>query len=306
MRATATAVLAALLITAGCSGMGTAGVSAGDGAKTMWTPSPNERGHDAKVLFVRGAPGSGGFLEGGSDDQLSDIDDRGTREGNHGWGALAGRLEQRGYVVGQVVEPSTGEPADLDVDLLRGTDVLVLGSNNADYPARTVARVVDWVRRGGGLLVISDANWGRSWADAPASDQPFLVPFDLVVNQDHGRYAVERRQFAAADHPLLEGVDAFDGEGVSPFTVVDHHDDVAPLVVAPATGEIRRPSGDPGPLEPATDADAALVAVTLGEGRMVGHFDRNTFFNRNGAGTDITRFDNGRLAQNVIDWLAGQ
>jgi hypothetical protein len=39
---------------------------------------------------------------------------------------------------------------------------------------------------------------------------------------------------------------------------------------------------------------------------MVGHFDRNTFFNRNGAGTDITRFDNGRLAQNVIDWLAGQ
>lgn len=298
-------MLAALLTAAGCSDDGTSGGSAPDSAETALAPSPGDTSDGARVLVVRGAAGSGGFLEGGSDDQLSDVGDRRTSEGNHGWGTLADNLEDRGYAVSQVVEPSTGRPADLDDVLLRSTDVLVLGSNNADYSPETVERVVNWVRRGGGLLVISDANWGSSWADAPASDQPFLERFDLVVNQDHGRYAVERSQFVAADHPLLDGVDAFDGEGVSPFTVVDQYDDVDPLIVAPAAGDVRRPTGNPGPLEPSSDVDAALVAVTLGQGRMVGHYDRNTFFNRNGAGTDITRLDNAALAENIIDWLAG-
>jgi hypothetical protein len=297
-------VLAAVVAAAGCSGDPRSDGSTTGSPASAQVPSPTGSTDGTTVLFVRGADGSGGFLEGGSDDQLSDIRDRTTTEGNHGWGTLADRLEDRGYSVSQVVEPAGAGPARLDT-LLAGTDVLVLGSNNADYSAEAVSEVVDWVRRGGGLLVISDANWGQSWADAAASDQPFLQEFDLVVNQDHGRYAVERRQFVASDHPLVDGVDAFDGEGVSPFTVVDRHDDVEPVIVAPAAGDVRRPTGDPGPLEPSTDADAALVAVPFGQGRMVGHYDRNTFFNRNGAGTDITRVDNAALADNIIDWLAG-
>jgi len=39
-------------------------------------------------------------------------------------------------------------------------------------------------------------------------------------------------------------------------------------------------------------------------GRIAGHFDRNTFFNTNGAGTDITRFDNLQYALNLFAWLA--
>lgn len=257
-----------------------------------------------RVLFVRGASGTGGFLEGGSDGQLSDVRDASTAAGNHGWATLAARLEENGFVVRQVVEGPGGEPADLSAEMLRDVDVLVLGSNNAGYDGGHVAAVVSWVRDGGGLLVISDANWGTTWSDAPSSDQPFLDPFDLTVNQDNGRYVIERRDFAEPDHPLLRSVDAFDGEGVSPFTVTDRRDDVDPLILARAVGEVRRPVGDPGPLTPATDEDAALVVASLGEGRMVGHFDRNTFFNSGGAGTDITRFDNAELADGVFDWLA--
>ena len=43
--------------------------------------------------------------------RLSDVGDRRTSEGNHGWGTLADNLEGRGYSVSQVVEPSTGRPA---------------------------------------------------------------------------------------------------------------------------------------------------------------------------------------------------
>ena len=37
-----------------------------------------------RVLFIRGGSGTGGFLEGGADEQLSDIHDTSTAPGNHG------------------------------------------------------------------------------------------------------------------------------------------------------------------------------------------------------------------------------
>jgi hypothetical protein len=49
--------------------------------------------------------------------------------------------------------------------------------------------------------------------------------------------------------------------------------------------------------------DGSLVIALAGSGRVAGHFDRNTFFNRGGAGTDITRFDNRIYAKNLFAWL---
>src|SRR5207302_9000318 len=43
-----------------------------------------------------------------------------------------------------------------------------------------------------------------------------------------------------------------------------------------------------------------------GLGRVAIHFDRNTFFNANGAGTSLHRFDNARYAKNLFEWLAGR
>jgi hypothetical protein len=47
-----------------------------------------------------------------------------------------------------------------------------------------------------------------------------------------------------------------------------------------------------------------MIFVEKGNARIVGHFDRNTFFNLNGAGTDITRLDNAQLALNIFRYLA--
>lgn len=259
-----------------------------------------------RILFVRGESGSGG-LSSGNDSHLCDIDDASTTNGNHGWKTLADLLRSDGFDLVQRIEDDDASPifpiADLDA-----FDVLVLGSNNATPANSTVSTVEAWVRAGGGLLVISDANFGLSFADAPTADQFFLDPFGLVMNQDRGTYAVDRTsQFTSVGltHPILEGVDTFDGEGVSPITVAGNlPPGLTAMILAPAQGDIRR-NDTMETVEPADPTtDAALVAMTADAGRVVGHFDRNTFFNENGAGTDITRFDNETFARNLFRWLA--
>ena len=269
-----------------------------------------------RILFVRGGAGTGGFLEGGKDEQLSDITNDETFNGNHGWGMLADLLEAEGYVLEQMIEGPAEDNTPIDfanLDLAQ-YDVIVLGSNNAEYPPESVQAVVDWVYAGGGLLVISDANWGRNWGDAPTSDQPFLDPFGLIMNQDRGTYTVCRDdgdfEVDGEDrggHPILSEVNCFKGEGVSPLTVDAPGPEVAVTILANAEGTIRVNDSDgAGSNRPAGPDDAALVIARAGAGRLAGHFDRNTFFNTNGAGTDITEFDNATYARNLYAWLAGR
>jgi hypothetical protein len=58
-------------------------------------------------------------------------------------------------------------------------------------------------------------------------------------------------------------------------------------------------------VETATADDASLAVVEHGRGRVACHFDRNTFFNENGAGTSLTRAGNRTYARNLFAWLAG-
>jgi len=278
-----------------------------------------------RVLFIRGADRSGGFLEANSDagrtEQLADIQNASTANRNHGWKQLADLLRGEGFTVEQMtetVEPgntsgqSEGRPVPFDTMELDRYRVIVFGSNNARYTPAQVDAVDAYVRGGGGAIFISDANFGSDWADASDSDQPFLDRFGLTVNQDRGTYSLTRDdgEFRDPDHPILAGVDRFDGEGVTPITVNENLPaGVDVTILARAEGQVRRnqpPFGNrnAGPSTPAGPNDAALLAATVGLGRIVGHFDRNTFFNTNGAGTDLTRFDNAQLAANLFEWAA--
>ena len=277
----------------------------------MWSTVLAVPDNAPKILFVRGGSGTGGFLEGGADEQLSDITNNSTNGGNHGWGTLADILEGEGFVLEQLIEgpAANNTPIDFANMDLSSYSVIVLGSNNAAYPQTAVDAIEAYVRNGGGLLVISDANWGQNWDDAPDSDQPFLDRFGLTMNQDQGTYTLSRNDgdFVLPDHPILSGVDSFDGEGVSPITVGSNlPDGVAAQVVAPAEGQLRQNDADgQGSSRAVTPADGALVVATIDNGRLAGHFDRNTFFNENGAGTSIVRKDNAQYARNLFNWLAG-
>ncbi len=265
-----------------------------------------------RVLFIRGGDGTGGFLGSGSNDQLSDIENFNLASGNHGWAELASLLRGEGYALTQIKEGAATSGADLPVDLvnldLSPYKLIVFGSNNATYSAAAVDKIENFVRNGGGVLFISDANFGSNWGDAPSSDQPFLARFGLTMNQDNGTYTLDRSlgDYLVANHPILSGVNQFDGEGVSPISL---NAGAAPAgvtrtILAKAKGSVRVPNGvNQGSTRESNSTDGSLVIAELGSGRFVGHFDRNTFFNRGGAGTDITRFDNRIYGRNLFAWL---
>ena len=275
-----------------------------------------------KILFVRGADRSGGFLEGGNDaertEHLGDIENTTTGGGNHGWGELAETLRDEGFLLEQIKEtaengsgPSAGIPIDFENLNLDQYRVIVFGSNNATYDTAAIDAIDDWIRGGGSALFISDANFGGDWADASNSDQQFLDRFGLVMNQDNGTYAITRSagEFLVPDHPVFAGVDEFHGEGVSPISIGTPPQDVYATVLAGAEGQVRRnapPFGNEnqGQTSAATSDDGALLVAGAGLGKIAGHYDRNTFFNDGGAGSDITRFDNRQYAINLFHWLA--
>ncbi|WP_109433816.1 family 16 glycosylhydrolase [Aquimarina sp. AU119] len=272
-------------------------------------PNPSRK----NVLFVRGGNGSGGFLEGGSNEQLADITNFQTFNGNHGWGTFAEVLRNNGYTLTQVTEGGGGNAAVNFANMnLAQYDIIVLGSNNAFYNNTQVNAIDNWVRNGGGLLTISDANFGSSWCDAPNSDQNFLSRYGIIVNQDQGTYALRRTSgdFVNGSHPILNGVNVFDGEGVSPFTVENTiPTGVTVQRLVKVKGNLRQNNRTGGNCQGTSrgsgNKDAVLVVASAGSGRVVGHYDRNTFFNQNGAGTNINRFDNKKYALNIFNWLMG-
>jgi hypothetical protein len=113
--------------------------------------------------------------------------------------------------------------------------------------------------------------------------------------------------FIQSDHPILASVNAFDGEGVSVGVRTTPKAGVTPQVIVRATvGSLTRNNDNDvkGSDRAVTTLDGALVIAAAGFGRVAITFDRNTFFNTNGVGSDLTRFDNARYAKNLFEWLA--
>ena len=273
------------------------------------------------VLFIRGADRSGGFLEADNNtersEQLAGIFNNSTSNGNHGWGELREALEDNGFDVDQILEPlesnapsgqTTGAGINFRNVNLNRYDVLVFGSNNAVYSRDAVDEIEDYIRAGGGAIFISDANFGSDWADASNSDQQFLDRFGLIVNQDNGRYVIDRDEFVRPNDDIFNGVDAIDGEGVTPFRIGSLTNGVDAEILARAEGQTTDNNGNGGLNRGTTrntnSGDAAVLFATADEGRIICHFDRNTFFNNNGAGTNINRFDNERFAINMFSIAA--
>ncbi|MEM9478544.1 MAG: DUF5060 domain-containing protein [Verrucomicrobiota bacterium] len=274
------------------------------------------------VLVIRGADRSGGFLEAGNDESrtehLCDIFNTSTSGGNHGWDELRLVLEGAGYSVTQItesVENASGQSEGIHIDLetidLSQWDAIIMGSNNAVYDTAAVDALEAYVRGGGGVVFISDANWGSDWSDASTSDQQFLDRFGIIHHQDQGTYSLFRTQgdFLVPSHPIFAGVDRFDGEGVTPARFGTLPSDVFGQLLSVAKNNTRlneAPFGNnmQGPSRAVNSGDASLLVAEAGAGRVAVHFDRNTFFNLNGAGTNINRFDNTQYATNLIDWLA--
>ena len=314
------------------------------GQSVLFVRGADRSGGATEGRFVNDPFDTGGFTEQLADirNPTGSVFTNGlTDEDNHSWFELASLLTNNGFSVEQTTEsvestaastgPTDGVPvtfntgfqtatfADLNANngsvqsrSLSDFDVVVFGSNNAVYSDAQIDAVDDYIRGGGGAVFISDANFGSEFADAQLSDQQFLDRFGITVNEDRGTYSLIRgngddgfEEFRDPDSPLLAGVNRFNGEGVSPFTIDPDNlpADVSVQIVAgvPAGQEVRTPGDD---RRDATTLDASLFFAEAGDGRIIGHFDRNTFFNFDGAGTDINQFDNSQLALNIFQTAA--
>jgi len=270
-----------------------------------------------QILFVVGGKGTTGGPECGGQpgrhlecktEQRASIHNKRETRGNHGWSGKASLLAAEGFALSEREEGPWDQPSPVPFSRmdLSEVDVIVMGSNNSmDYSKADVDALEAFVKKGGGVLFISDANFGPDWTAAMHSDQLFLNRFGLIMNQDFGTYTCERgRDFTEAGkrHPILKGVNRLDGEGVSPISIMDKPPEGVTLEVLVQARNLKTAGGKKRPAGP---ADGALVVGTVGDGRIAAFFDRNTFFNRNGAGTHLHRFDNATFAGGLYRWLAG-
>ncbi len=205
------------------------------------------------------------------------------------------------------------EARDADITLNMATlnryKVLILGSNNRRFTPMEQEAVAAWVRGGGGLVAWSDSAFGGSWAEGELgntigaqSDSDLTAQFGMRFLRDNGAGTFTIRRYQA-DHYLNEfnrnGGVVFRGEGVSLIRTREPASVLARLQKGGSSGTVRLNKLD-GEI---TEADAALAVAKVGQGRVVGTFDRNTFWNA-GEGTQLREVNNREYAQRLILWAA--
>lgn len=205
------------------------------------------------------------------------------------------------------------EARDANVTLNRETlnryKVLILGSNNRRFTRTEQEAVAAWVRGGGGLVAWSDSAFGGDYAEGELgntigarSDSDLTAQFGMRFLRDNGAGVFTIRRYQA-DHYLnnfdRNGGVVFRGEGVSLIRTREPANILARLQQGGSSGTVRLNKLD-GEI---TEADAAIAVARVGQGRVVGTFDRNSFWNA-GEGTRLSEVNNREYAQRLILWAA--
>ncbi len=244
---------------------------------------------------------------------------------NVGYSQFRTTLENEGYKLTQQ-EAGPGSSFTLTASYLNQFQVLILSSNNREFSATEEQIVWNWVNAGGGLVAWSDSAFGRD-ADGNGSADPDSLKntvgrdsnnsltdqFGLFFMRDTGGQYTYGGPGQAGDYQFdhylwqndpIDNNIIFKGEGVSPMIVSP------PAQILAYWQDADRVNGGSPYIMTEDAADGAtwantagLAIATVGSGRVVGTFDRNTFWN-NGAGTDIDELDNRQYARNLINWAA--
>jgi N-acetylneuraminic acid mutarotase len=241
-----------------------------------------------KVLYLYGS-----IPPGEVDMKLSDA-------GPTGMSQFSQALQEAGFTPVQALDASVV----LNSATLNQYKVLILGSNNRRFTASEITAVSAWVNAGGGLVAWSDAafGWTNGGINSTAgllSDNDLTAQFGMQFLRDNGSAVLTLNQWLANHYinnfNLNAGI-TVKGEGVSPIRTTFPAIKLANL--PPCCQVLNSLDG------PLTPADAALSVATVGSGRVLGYFDRNTFWNA-GDGTNIGEVNNKLFAQKIILWVAG-
>jgi hypothetical protein len=217
----------------------------------------------------------------------------------YGFAALASLLVTVGFSQAtEVVDTAV----TVSPQLLAPHGVVVVGSNQKAWTTPEVDAIESFVRAGGGLVPYSDSMFGPG---SVASDNQVLGRFGLLTTPDNFGGPVLATSFVP--HPISAGLPfGVKGEGVSILEIVGNGTDVVTNVVPCLSNNgacfpypFVAPSGASNPVY------SACAAVDASLGRVVATFDRNTFFNFPGTGTNITEASNASYAINLFLWAGG-
>lgn len=210
--------------------------------------------------------------------------------------------------LGLMLEERYDAEIRLTAEFLAGYQGLILGSNQRRFSKDEATAVRAWVERGGGLIAWSDSAFGGHFAKVGLdntlgrdSNNDLTKQFGMYFLTDNGggNYRIQkytRPHYLNAGKP--DGGIRYRGEGVSPIRVTAPAEMLAPLQDGGLGGGLKVNAID-APFNPATDA--ALAIAQVGQGRVVGTFDRNTFWNA-GEGTRLAHDDNREFAQRLVLW----
>lgn len=248
-----------------------------------------------------------------------------TDTGNLGMSSFREAIQELGLDIEELYD----QDIVLEADFLNKFDVIILSSNQKVWSDAEVAALNTWVRAGGGLIAYSDSGFGGAWFNpAPAglnneqgrnSNNILTEQFGMFFFTDQGgsggnnlvsEWKIDH--FLNTKNNVPQSL-KFEGEGCSPVRIdpdwpqKQSNDQVYQIAAFQNGGRggpttIKDPQfGNTDIFNP--DTDCALAAAEIGEGRVIGTFDRNTFWN-NGPGTDLFREDNRLFAQKLLQWVA--
>ncbi|WP_321112625.1 DUF4350 domain-containing protein [Halorussus salinisoli] len=278
--------------------------SSSSGADTRQQTTTREE-RNRKVLYLYGDVAADGTVPSGEATPFHQM--RLSDTGPRGLSKFRRALEEVGFLPTERYDADT----TLSRSLLEEYGMLILGSNQHRFDEAEREAVDEWVTDGGGLLAWSDSAFGGDYRQVgvcnPAgsrSNNDLTVQFGMSFLRDNGGGNYRVRQYTD-DHFLnagnRNGGIVFRGEGVSCVRVRPPAKILAKFQSGGLNGKFAVCKQD-APYRP--DRDAALAVATIGDGRVVGTFDRNTFWNA-GAGTNISQADNREYAQRLVLWGAG-
>lgn len=182
---------------------------------------------------------------------------------------------------------------------------VVLGSNARPLLAGEEAGALQaYVARGGSVLVYADFQYGpNNWA----SDNSLLSLLGIEVLSDNFQPTVDITDIDSA-HPIMAGVKAIRGEGISQFRVSAAAAKSGVRVLAKCSPLTRSgcilPPSDQARVQPGDVVACVVVLEANTGGRFAGVCDRNLFQNGPGPGSDLDQVDDRLFARNLFRWLA--
>lgn len=258
-----------------------------------------------KVLYLYGDVAADGTVPSGAQEPFHQmrLNDTGAR----GLSGFAEAIRELGFQIDEAYDADVV----LTPEFLATIDVLILGSNQRRFTKAEAEALDNWVRSGGGLLGWSDSAFGGHWKQVGVDNDPgrlsnndLTVQFGMYFMTDNGagNYLIRNyeRDHFLNDNNRNGGVH-FRGEGVSPVRVAHPAELLAPMQEGGLGGDLRLNKRD-GDID--LEMDAALAIAKVGEGRVVGVFDRNLFWNA-GEGTRLSHADNREFTQRITAWAAG-